>query len=96
MGGDGSFKIVHPRSRDAKALGVDGQRRWGGGVLKIRQFSWKSYMYRPLVKFWAKDCKFTKSHTPTRRVGFNGGRGARDTPPPILSPSSSKKYKNTA
>ena len=24
---------------------VDGQREWG--VLKIRQFSWKSYVYHP-------------------------------------------------
>ena len=28
-----------------KILDVDGQRGWG--VLKIRQFSWKSCVYRP-------------------------------------------------
>ena len=46
VGGGCSFKIGHPRSRGRKKmLDVDEQ---GMGVLKIRQFSWKSYMYRPL------------------------------------------------
>ena len=33
-----------------KMLDVDGQV--GGGVLKIRQFSWTSYVYRPLLLSW--------------------------------------------
>ena len=31
-------------------LDVDGQV--GGGVLKIREFSWTSYVYRPLLLSW--------------------------------------------
>ena len=41
----GSFKIGHPRSRGWGNFG----RRWTGEweVLKIRQFSWTSYVYCP-------------------------------------------------
>ena len=31
-----------------RILDVAGQGGWDGGVLKIGQFSWTSYVYRPL------------------------------------------------
>ena len=43
-----SFETGCPRSRDGgKTLELEGKEGWG--VLKIRQFSWTSYVYRPLL-----------------------------------------------
>ena len=44
-GGGGLFKIGRPRSREWKKFGRKIDRGWR--VLKIRQFSWTSYVYRP-------------------------------------------------
>ena len=43
--GEGVFKIGRPGHRCKKVLDLDGQGGWG--VLKIRLFSWRSYVYRP-------------------------------------------------
>ena len=44
-GGGWLFEIGCPRSWGGKIVDVDGQGGWG--VLKIRQFSWMSYVYIP-------------------------------------------------
>ena len=46
--GEGSFEIGRPRWRGWKNFGHRWTKWWG--VLKIRQFSWTSYVYHPLCK----------------------------------------------
>ena len=42
------LKIRHPRLRSGNILDVDGYGVWER-VLKIRQLSWTSYVYRPYI-----------------------------------------------
>ena len=48
-GGGVRLKLEVQSQGNGKILDVDGHVGWG--VLKIRQFSWTSYVCRPLKKF---------------------------------------------
>ena len=46
-GGGGGLENRRPGLGGGNILDVDGQGGGGVGYLKIRQFSWTSYVYRP-------------------------------------------------